>query len=202
MPKKDFKQSLTQLFLVIVTIVSIWLVFISSASATSIAFKTEGKVGKEGVLNGEVVFKQTAFQDALQERQQKGDSAEFIPLNEIKGSKLTFHYVSPYSGVVHSESSLCGKAVYDIAGFEEKPLLGAKQSMLVLANGVPDSLDFSSCVGDKEELASNISKRDTRVVSSTADSLGGKFSVFDKDGSGRMLFKQIKTITFTQKISD
>lgn len=200
MLRKYLKPSLISVLLVILTVISSLTLVIAPALATTIAFKTDGKAGNEGVLTGEVVFDQTAFQNALRKSQDKRDLSGFLPLDEIIGAKLTFRYVSPYSGIVHTEAQLCGKKIYDIGGYEKNPLAGGKDPMLLLSNGVPDSVDFSSCVGEEEGISSKVSSRDSRVVSSTTDALGGKFSVFDKDSMGNMLSKRIKTITYTQKI--
>ena len=106
-------------------------------------------------------------------------------------------YVSPYSGAEHTEDSLCGKAVYDINGFEDVPLSGGGEPMLVVSlGGLPESLDFSSCVGEPGKVESSISDKDSRVVVSTLDSLFGKVTVFDKDVMGNVLYRKIQPIKF------
>jgi hypothetical protein len=108
------------------------------------------------------------------------------------------NYVSPYSGVEHTTATLCDKEIYDINGFEEKPLMGGKEPMLVLsADGQPEYIDFSSCIGQAGSVSSKVSALDPRVAFSTADALFGRLSVFDKDVMGNVLYKKIQPIRFT-----
>ena len=176
------------------------IVGLAPAWAMTFSFKTEGIPKRDGLLQGQVVFSETALQEAIDRTATQKSASDPIPLSEIEGAQFTMEYVSPYSGAEHTEATLCGKAVYDINGFEEVPLFGGNEPLLVVSQGgLPVSLDFSSCVGQAGSVESSISERDSRVVFSTLDSLFGKVSVFDKDVMGNELYRKIQPIKFTLK---
>ena len=146
------------------------------------------------------MFSNSALQKAIREMPNQQGATTPIPLSQIEGAEFSMKYVSPYSGVEHTEATLCSKEVYDINGFEEQPLVGGGEPMLVLSgSGQPEFIDFNSCVGQAGSVSSKISELDPRVTFSIADSLFGKLSVFDRDVMGNMLYKKIKTIKFTLK---
>ena len=187
----------TLTILAIVLLLSM-LVGLSPSLAMTLSFKTEGIPKRDGLLEGRMVFSEAALQDAIDRKSTDKTVTDPIPLSEIEGAEFTMKYVSPYSGAEHTEATLCGKAVYDINGFEEVPLSGGNEPMLVVSRGgLPESLDFSSCVGQSGSVESFISERDSRVVFSTLDSLFGKVTVFDKDVMGNELYRKIQPIKFT-----
>ncbi|MBF2002160.1 MAG: hypothetical protein IGS38_15750 [Synechococcales cyanobacterium M58_A2018_015] len=168
------------------------------ADASTLSFKTEGIVRRDGKLTGQLVYSDAALQKAILESTTQQGVTEPIPISKIEGAEFSFKYISPYSGVEHTEATLCGKEIYDISGFEEKPLTGGSEPMLVLSSGgQPEFIDFSSCVGQPGSVASTVSQRDPRVASSTVDSLFGKLSVFDRDVMSNVLYKKIQPIKFT-----
>ncbi|MGD1904940.1 MAG: hypothetical protein ACFB0C_02990 [Leptolyngbyaceae cyanobacterium] len=177
----------------------LWLMLgMMPAMAETYSFKTQGIPKRDGLLIGKLVYKETALQDAVKRTEKNGGVTAPVPISEIEGAEFSMKYISPYSGAEHSESTLCGKAVYDINGFEETPLSGGNIPMLVVSNnGLPESLDFSSCVGEAGNANLSISERDSRVVFSTLDSLFGKLTVFDKDVMGNELYRKIQPIKFT-----
>ncbi|MEO0538927.1 MAG: hypothetical protein AAF215_34375 [Cyanobacteria bacterium P01_A01_bin.123] len=190
-------NQLTILFLVLMLGLAIG---IAPAFATTFSFKTEGIAKRDGLLTGQLVFSHSALQAAIRDMPNRQGATTPIPLSKIEGAEFSMMYISPYSGVKHTEATLCGKEVYDINGFEEKPLSGGTEPMLVLSSaGQPEFIDFNSCVGQAGSVSSEISQLDPRVIFSTVESLFGKLSVFDKDVMGNMLYKKIQTIKFTLK---
>ena len=191
-------RSLRSAFIVAIALFFSIILGVSPAFATTFSFKTEGIARRDGMLTGQLTFSDTALQKAIRKTStQKGVTAPIL-LSEIEGAEFAMKYVSPYSGVEHTEATLCGKAVYDINGFEEAPLTGGNEPMLVVSKGgAPEFIDFSSCVGQAGSVSSQISDRDSRVVFSTLDSLFGKLSVFDKDVMGNELYRKIQPIKFT-----
>ncbi|MEM1369708.1 MAG: hypothetical protein AAF827_18575 [Cyanobacteria bacterium P01_D01_bin.6] len=176
------------------------MINLPAASAMTLSFKTEGIPKRDGLLEGRVVFSEAALQAAINQTSTNKSASDPIPLSAIDGAEFTMKYVSPYSGAEHTAATLCGKAVYDINGFEEVPLSGGDEPLLVVSQGgMPESLDFSSCVGQAGSVESSISEFDSRVVFSTLDSLFGKVSVFDKDIMGNELYRKIQPIKFTLK---
>lgn len=191
-----FKQPIILLLILILSlfirVVPVW--------AATFSFKTEGNPRQDGILTGQLVFSNSALQKAIREMPNQQGATTPIPLSQIEGAEFSMKYVSPYSGVEHTEATLCSKEVYDINGFEEQPLVGGGEPMLVLSgSGQPEFIDFNSCVGQAGSVSSKISELDPRVTFSIADSLFGKLSVFDRDVMGNMLYKKIKTIKFTLK---
>jgi hypothetical protein len=193
-----FKKFFSQLTIVIVVVVFSLTLGITSASATTLSFKTEGLTKKNRALTGQLVFSDEALQKAIREAPNQMGMNESIPISKIEGAKFHMKYIAPYSEVEHTEATLCGKEIYDINGFEEEPLTGGQEAMLVLSSGgQPSYIDFSSCVGQAGSVSSNISKLDSRVAFSTADALSGKLSVLDKDVMGNVIYKKIQPIKFT-----
>lgn len=193
------------LVLLIITVFC-WMLSTGPALATTLSFKTEGIARRDGILTGELTYSNESLEEAIQSadsklkgtQQEKQGATAPIPLSQLEGAQFKMSYTSPYSGVKHTESTLCGKAVYDINGYEETPLAGGSEPMLILADGnVPEFIDFSSCVGRAGDVNSKVSKRDSRVVFSTADSLFGRLTVFDNDASGGVLYRKIQPIKFT-----
>lgn len=165
--------------------------------AETFSFKTTGNPSKDGILTGQLVFDDSALQQAIRNTPSQQGATAPIPLSKIEGAEFTMEYISPYSGAKHTEETLCGKEVFDINGFEDRPLAGGAEPVLVLSNGgIPEFIDFNSCVGQSGSVSSQVSDFDPRVAFSTVDSLFGKLSVFDKDVMGNMLYKNIQTIKF------
>ncbi|MEM9091463.1 MAG: hypothetical protein AAGC93_22325 [Cyanobacteria bacterium P01_F01_bin.53] len=193
-------------FLIFLTaVVFFWVLSLRPASAATFSFKTEGNIRRDGLLTGELVYSDESLQKAIQaasdasDKERRGATAP-IPLSKLEGAQFKMSYTSPYSGLEHTEKTLCGKEVYDINGYEESPLAGNMEPMLVLAGGdVPEFIDFSSCVGSSGDVTTSISKRDSRIAFSTADSLFGRLTVFDKDASGGVLYRKIQPIKFSLK---
>ena len=184
------------------------MISIKPVSATTLAFTTEGNIKKDGQLTGQLVFSNEALAEAVSETSNKQGLGEPIPLSQIKGAEFTFKYVSPYSGVEHNQETLCKKRVYDITefrdnvtDFQENPLQGVREPTLVLSagGGIPEFIDFSSCIGESGSVSSKISSLDDSVVSSTLDSLFGKLTVFDKDVMGFVVYRSVKPIKFALK---
>ncbi|MEM9769895.1 MAG: hypothetical protein AAF892_18680 [Cyanobacteria bacterium P01_D01_bin.71] len=168
------------------------------ALAMTLSFKTEGVPRRDGLLQGKVVLDPDALQEAIKRTSTGRTTAKPVPISAVEGAEFTMKYVSPYSGAEHSEATLCGKAVYDINGFEEVGLSGGTEPVLIVSpGGLPESVDFSSCIGEPGDAESSISEFDSRVVFSSLDSLFGKLSVFDKDIMGNELYRKIQPIKFT-----
>ncbi|NEP05049.1 MULTISPECIES: hypothetical protein [Okeania] len=154
---------------------------------------------RDGLLTGQLIFSDTALQEALREMSDQQGLGEPIPLSRIEGAKFTFKYVSPYSGAEHTEETLCDKKVYDISEFQDIPLTGGGEPTLALSGGQPEFVDFSSCIEKLSSVSSKISSVDSRVFSSTVDSLFGKLNVYDKDEMGYVLYKRVRPIKFVLK---
>lgn len=193
-----FNRWFRQLITIAMSLVLSLILSIAPALATTLSFKTEGNVKRDGLLTGQLVFSNAALKDALREMSDQQGLEKPILLSQIEGAKFTFKYVSPYSGVEHNQDTLCEKRIYDITEFQDQPLTGGGEPTLVLSTrgGTPEFIDFSSCIGESGSVSSKISSIDSRVVFSTVDSLFGKLSVYDKDVMGYVLYKKVQPIKF------
>ncbi|MEM6452118.1 MAG: hypothetical protein AAF703_17615 [Cyanobacteria bacterium P01_D01_bin.105] len=193
------------LLLSFMTIVFILMLSTSPAFSATLSFETQGNARRDGLLTGELVYSEKALQEAIRglelekPKSQQGATAP-IPLSKLEGAMFKMTYTSPYSGLEHTEKTLCGKEVYDINGYEETPLSGNSEPLLVLSGvGIPEYIDFSSCISSVGNVNTSLSKRDSRVAISTVDSLFSQLTIFDKDASGGVLFRKVKPIKFTFK---
>ncbi|MEM1170289.1 MAG: hypothetical protein AAGJ08_14725 [Cyanobacteria bacterium P01_H01_bin.35] len=194
-----FNQYFKKLFAIVISLVLCLTLDITSASATTLSFSMEGDLKRDGLLTGELVFSDTALQDALRKMSNQQGLGDPIPLSMIEGYEFTFKYISPYSGAEHTEKTLCDKRVYDITEFQDNPLTGGGEPTLVLSGDQPEFVDFSSCIGESGSISSKTQLADSRVVSSTVDSLFGKLNVYDKDDMGYVLYKRVRPIKFVLK---
>ncbi len=192
-----FNQCFRRLVAIAISLVLCLTLDITSASATTLSFSTEGNIKQDGLLIGELVFSDTALQDALRTISNQQGLGDPIPLSMIEGSEFTFKYVSPYSGAEHTEKTLCDKRVYDITEFQDNPLTGGGEPTLVLSGEQPEFIDFSSCID--ASVLSKTQLADSRVAASTVDSLFGKLNVYDKDDMGYVLYKRVRPIKFILK---
>ncbi|NJM87897.1 MAG: hypothetical protein HC847_12700 [Hydrococcus sp. RU_2_2] len=193
-----FYQWIRDISLFAITVVFCSIALIAPVSAMTLSFKTEGVASRDGMLTGQLIFDQAALEKVKTEASEGQGLDEPIPLSQIKDAEFKFKYTSPYSGVEHTEANLCGKKIRDIGGYEKDALSGGGEPMLVLSlGGLPEFIDFSSCIGDKGSVSSKISRRDRKLASSTVDSLFGKLSVFEQDVMGNVIYRKIQPIKFT-----
>ncbi len=194
-----FSRCFRRLVIITISLVLCLTLNITSAFAMTLSFRTEGNVKQDGLLTGQFIFSDQAIQDALDEISNQQGLGAPIPLSMIEGAEFTFEYVSPYSGIKHTEKTMCDKKVYDISEFQDNPLIGGGEPTLVLSGSQPEFIDFNSCVNKSSNVSSDISSVDSRVFSSTVDSLFGKLNVHEKDNMGYVLFKKVRGIKFVLK---
>ena len=194
-----FSRCFRRLVIITISLVLCLTLNITSAFAMTLSFRTEGNVKQDGLLTGQFIFSDQAIQDALDEISNQQGLGAPIPLSMIEGAEFTFEYVSPYSGIKHTEKTMCDQKVYDISEFQDNPLIGGGEPTLVLSGSQPEFIDFNSCVNKLSNVSSDISSVDSRVFSSTVDSLFGKLNVHEKDNMGYVLFKKVRGIKFVLK---
>jgi hypothetical protein len=107
----------------------------------TLSFRTEGNVKQDGLLTGQFIFSDQAIQDALDEISNQQGLGAPIPLSMIEGAEFTFEYVSPYSGIKHTEKTMCDQKVYDISEFQDNPLIGGGEPTLVLSGSQPEFIE-------------------------------------------------------------
>jgi hypothetical protein len=193
------KEYARQVFLMILLLM-LGLITIAPAYATTLSFETTARGERDGKLTGQLVFEKTALDKAIQQSTDDRGQSQPIPISDIEGAKFSYEYQSPYSGVKHTQETLCDRGIYDLNGYETQPIEGGKDPRLVLSLGSnPNYIDFSSCIGTTGDSSSKISRRDPRLVYSSFDSWSGKMTVVEKDVSDTVLFKKILPIEFTLK---
>lgn len=162
------------------------LVNTASANATTFTFKSPGKAGNEGVFTGKVIYDEDTVSTALDEVQKKANSLSLRDLGE--GSEFEFEYISPYSGVVHSQDTICERSIGDDINNSDNPELSFenKEGPFFQFDSPEDLAAFNliSCVGVRGDVDSQISERDSSVAFSELQIIFGQARLIDADYSG------------------
>jgi len=171
-----------------------FLLFNSSALATTYSFKSPGTPGEEGVFIGSVTYDSNAVREYLNNT----DMLRGLLLEELgEGSKFSFEYISPHSGVKHSQDTICARNIYDLDnGLPGNEILGDVEGPYFNFDSPLDlaSIDFRSCVGG-DEVNSSISDRDVEVAYSELSSVFNELNLKEttytrsKPGLYRQRFK-------------
>ncbi|MEM1241356.1 MAG: hypothetical protein AAGI45_16070 [Cyanobacteria bacterium P01_H01_bin.26] len=166
-----------------------FLLWYEPAFAITYSFQSPGTPGQEGVLMGSVTYDLEIARKALENMTSNRGTSGVLNLEELgEGSEFSFEYVSPHSGVRHSEQTICDRNIYDLNnGLEGNDVIGGKEGPFFDFNGYSDlvSVDFKSCVGNKNEFGvSSISERDPQVAYSELESQFNQLLLVESDYSG------------------
>ncbi|MEM8642913.1 MAG: hypothetical protein AAGG51_29465 [Cyanobacteria bacterium P01_G01_bin.54] len=186
------------------------LLFCSPAYATTYSFQSPGSPGEEGVLTGTVTFDADAVRDALKRRANQTLGVSSLLLEDLgKDSQFSFEYVSPHSGVKHTEDTICDRYVYDIGSglagndITGNEIIGNKEGPFFdfASSSILASVDLKSCVGKKGDIYSSISKRDPLVAFSGLELQFNRLNLVEEDYSGGKpgLYRKKLPIKFTLK---
>ncbi|NEP18506.1 MAG: hypothetical protein F6J97_16660 [Leptolyngbya sp. SIO4C1] len=172
------------------------------ALATTYSFQSPGIPGQEGVLTGSVTFDPDAVRDAL-ENSNRDRGVKALLLEDLgENSSFSFEYVSPHSGIEHSEATICSRNIYDLDnGLSGNEAIGGQEGPFFDFSNALElvSIDFRSCVGNKGDINSSISDRDPQVVFSELESQFNRLKLVEEDynGSKPGLFKKRLPIKFS-----
>ncbi|NEQ95865.1 MAG: hypothetical protein F6K30_03885 [Cyanothece sp. SIO2G6] len=161
----------------------------SSAFAITYTFQSPGTPGEEGVLLGRVTYSSDAVREALEKafNESRGVPGS-LRLEELgENREFSFEYISPHSGVKHSESTLCIRNIYDLDnGLPGNKVIGGVEGPFFDFNNYYDlvSVDFRSCVGNKGDINSSISERDIQIVFSELESQFNQLKLIEEDYGG------------------
>lgn len=165
-----------------------FLLCYGSAFAVTYSFQSPGTPGEEGVLTGSVTYNPNTVSESLENIAPNRGVAGGLLLEELgEDSEFSFEYVSPYSGVKHSEDTICFRNIYDLDnGLPGNDVIGAKEGPFFDFNDSLDlvSIDFRSCVGDKGDVSSSISDRDPQLAFSELESQFNQLRLIEEDYSG------------------
>ncbi|MDB9527184.1 hypothetical protein PN498_14380 [Oscillatoria sp. CS-180] len=170
--------------------------------ATTYSFQSPGTPGQEGVLSGSVTYDPDAVRDSLK-KITFNRGARALVLDDLgKNGEFSFEYISPHSGVKHSEETICTRNIYDLDnGLSGNEVIGGKEGPFFDFSDSLElvSVDFRSCVGSKGDVNASISERDPQVAFSELESQFNqlKFNEEDYAGGKPGLFKKRLTIKYT-----
>lgn len=174
------------LTILLIALVYSGLINITSVNATTFTFKSPGKPGNEGVLTGKVTYNKDAVALALDKIQKKANSLSLRELGEE--SKFEFEYISPYSGVKHSQETICDRNIGEDINNSDQPDLAFenKEGPFFQFDSPEDLAAFNliSCVGERGKLDSSISERDLSVAFSELQIIFGQARLIDADYTG------------------
>ncbi|MEM8828041.1 MAG: hypothetical protein AAGE96_01625 [Cyanobacteria bacterium P01_G01_bin.19] len=180
---KNFARLLAILLSAIVFSASI---SVASVNATTFSFKSPGKQGNEGVFSGKITYDRDAVELSLRDSQKETNSLTLEQLG--KDSEFTFEYISPYSGVKHSQDTICERDIGGDINNSDKPDLSFvdKEGPFFQFDSPEDLASFNliSCVGNRGELDSEISDRDLSVAFSELQIIFGQARLIDADYTG------------------
>ena len=181
--------AMKQLFLVISGICLIFLLWQLPASAITYSFQSPGVPVEEGVLTGTVTYDLDIVRESLKNITSDRGVSGALNLEELgEGSEFSFEYISPHSGVRHSEKTICDRNIYDLNnGLEGNEVIGGKEGPFFDFNDYSDlvSIDLRSCIGEKNNFgASSISDRDPKVAYSELELQFNRLLLVESDYSG------------------
>lgn len=181
--------SIKRLFLLVTGICFNFMLWQLPALAITYSLHSPGAPGEEGVLTGTVTYDLDVVRESLKNVTSNRGVSGALNMEEMgSGSEFSFEYISPHSGVKHSESTICERNIYDLNnGLEGNEVFGGKEGPFFDFNDYSDlvSVDFRSCVGDKNNFdASSISKRDPKIVYSELELQFNRLLLVESDYSG------------------
>lgn len=158
------------------------------AFATTVTFQSVGNAGDEGVLTGSVTYDPQVVKNALENISTSGGMPGVLSLDELgPDSSFSFEFVSPHSGVKHTQDTICARNIYDMNnGLPGNEKLGGDEGPFFDFNGYYDlvSVDFRSCVGDLGDVDTKISDRDPRLSYSELESQYDQLKLIEADYNG------------------
>ncbi|MEM9274715.1 MAG: hypothetical protein AAGA80_17400 [Cyanobacteria bacterium P01_F01_bin.143] len=159
---------------------------IAPVMATTFYFKSPGEPGLEGVFTGKLVYDKDAVNIALSDSTTPGSSLTLGDLGE--DYEFQFEYISPYSGVMHTEESICGRDIGEDINNSGNPNVSFRKKegpfFQFNVNGDLASFNLISCVGDRGDLYSSISDRDRSVAYSELQIVFNRALFIDADYTG------------------
>jgi len=91
------------------------LMMTNSAWATTYSFKSAGNIGDEGVISGKITYDKDTVVDALISGKDLEGLMGSLTINNLgKEAKFSFEYISPHTGVKHTEETICNRNIYDL----------------------------------------------------------------------------------------
>ncbi|WP_299413112.1 hypothetical protein [Acaryochloris sp. IP29b_bin.148] len=201
-------NSLKRLAIGAIGVVFSLLMITSPAWATTYSFKSAGNIGDEGVISGKVTYSKDVVLDALNSGKDLEGLAGSLTINDLgKDAKFSFEYISPHTGVKHTEQTICNRNIYDLDnGQEGNYSIGGQDGPFFSFDGGGNLylVDFKSCVGEEGGLASSISKRDPKIAYSELDVQFSQYKLAEFDYIGnkppRFIQKNIK-IKFERELA-
>ena len=180
------QQIVKSVVILLVATIFSFVVNITPVMATTFSFKSPGKPGTEGVFTGKLIYDKDAVNLALSNTQNTGNSLTLEDLGENREFK--FEYISPYSGVKHTEQTICQRNIgEDINNsINPNPSFTDKEGPFFQFNPNGDLASFNliSCVGDRGNISSSISDRDSSVAYSELQIIFGRALLIDADYTG------------------
>ena len=179
---RQFIRSFVRIFFVVIFS---YLFSVAPVSATTFSFHSPGESGEEGVMVGQITYDKDAVNLALNNPKNETYS---LSLEELgKNREFKFEYISPYSGVKHTENTICPRNIGDINNSDKPNIsIGGKEGPFFQFNSFDElaSFNFVSCVGERGKLGSSISERDKSVAFSELQVVFGQAKLIDADYGG------------------
>ncbi|NJM67574.1 MAG: hypothetical protein HC851_18840 [Acaryochloris sp. RU_4_1] len=184
------------------------LMLTSPAWATTYSFSSAGNIGDEGVISGKVMYDKDVVINALNSGKDLEGLSGSLTLEDLgKNASFTFEYISPHTGVRHTEKTICDRNIYDLDnGQAGNYSIGGKEGPFFSFDGGGNLylVDFKSCIGEEGGLSTSISKRDPKIAYSELDVQFSQYKLAEFDYIGnkppRFTQKNIK-ISFNQEIA-
>ena len=191
----------------VTTLCLVFLVYCSPVLATTYSFQSPGTPGEEGVLSGSVTYDAVTVRKSLERNVRAGRGVPgSLTLEELgENTAFSFEYISPHSGVKHSEDTICFRNIYDLNnGLPGNEIIGAKEGPFFDFNDYSDlvSVDFRSCVGNKGDVRSSISDRDTQIAFSELESQFNQLKLVEEDYGGGKPGRFRKKLPLVVKLED
>lgn len=202
------RNSLKRLLISTVGVFLGLLIMTNAAWATTYSFKSAGNIGNEGVISGKVTYEKDVVVDALNTGKDLEGLMGSLTINDLgKDARFSFEYISPHTGVKHTEETICNRNIYDLDnGQDGNYSIGGQDGPFFSfdSGGNLYLVDFKSCVGEEGGLASSISKRDPKIAYSELDVQFSQYKLAEFDYIGnkppRFIQKNIK-IKFDREIA-
>lgn len=182
--------------------------FTSPVWATTYSFQSAGNIGDEGVISGKVQYDRDTVAQALESGKDLEGLMGSLTFEDLgKDATFSFEYISPHTGVRHTEDTICNRNIYDLDnGQEGNYSIGGQEGPFFSFDGGGNLylVDFKSCIGEEGGLATSISKRDPKIAYSELDVQFSQFKLAEFDYIGnkppRFIQKNIK-IKFDREIA-
>ena len=201
-------NSLKRLAMSITGVVLGLLMMTTPVWATTYSFKSAGNIGDEGVISGKVQYDKEAVVQALNSgKDLEGLRGSLTFDNLGKNALFAFEYISPHTGVRHTEETICNRNIYDLDnGQEGNYSIGGQDGPFFSFDDAGNLylVDFKSCIGEEGGLALSISKRDPKIAYSELEVTFSQYKLAEFDYIGnkppRFIQKNIK-INFDREVA-